>query len=183
MKPEAGGECRVLRHLDWQTTVWYERDRYPRPLADRESLFCVHWQVSDAGRHVCIVQCPIELRSHPVATIPVRTSTFIVHEMRVAGEDTEWSICLEFNAGGSLPTKLVSNYIASQAKTFGQLSAYIGTDPGTARKNAWDRKLCIMARDPTHPLHAIRKFGRYGTSKNAGLRAIVTLVTADFRVL
>jgi Ca2+-binding EF-hand superfamily protein len=32
LKSKAGGECKVLRHLDWQTSVWYERDKYPWPL-------------------------------------------------------------------------------------------------------------------------------------------------------
>lgn len=86
IKTEAGGECKVLRHLDWQTTVWYERDKYPQPLAERESVFCIRWEVREDGNHVRIVQCPVDLTSHPITILPLRTKTFIVHEMRAAGE-------------------------------------------------------------------------------------------------
>jgi len=93
--------------------------------ADRENLFCVHWDVSDEGGHVLIVHCAIDLASHPHQSTPVRTNTFVVHEMRAIGEDTEWSICLEFNAGGSLPSKLVNSFLYGQSKTFAHLSKYV----------------------------------------------------------
>jgi hypothetical protein len=103
--------------------------------ADRENLFCVHWGVSDEGGHVLIVHCAIDLASHPHQSTPVRTNTFVVHEMRAIGEDTEWSICLEFNAGGSLPSKLVNSFLYGQSKTFAHLSKYvcpIHRDPAAA---------------------------------------------------
>ena len=33
--------CSVLRHVDWQTTVWFEIDKYPRPFSARENFFCI----------------------------------------------------------------------------------------------------------------------------------------------
>ena len=33
-------ECRIIQQLDYQTTAWFERDKYPWPLAMRENLFC-----------------------------------------------------------------------------------------------------------------------------------------------
>ena len=54
---------------------------------------------------------------------PVRTTSYCVHEMRADGDDTEWTMCLEFNAGGSLPTRLVDGFLYGQSKLFAHMSS------------------------------------------------------------
>jgi len=45
--------------------VWYEQDVYPWPLAARENLFAMRWEASESGGLVRIVQCAVNLKSHP----------------------------------------------------------------------------------------------------------------------
>ena len=112
--------------MGWHTAVWFERQKYPWPLAQRENLFALHMEPSDGGDRVRIVQCSIELPSQPLVTHThcrlqttflaglrvyadgaglqasglVRSESYVVHEMAKAGDDTEWSMHMEFNAGG-----------------------------------------------------------------------------------
>ena len=76
--------------------------------------------------------------------------------MRADGNNTEWTMCLEFNAGGSLPSKLVNGFVYGQSKLFAHMSKYFAKGcaeglrvshcVGAARKNVWDKKLIILSR-------------------------------------
>ena len=39
----------VAGQVGWHTAVWFERQKYPWPLAQRENLFALHMEPSDGG--------------------------------------------------------------------------------------------------------------------------------------
>eukprot|EP01045_Picozoa_sp_COSAG04_P027781 COSAG04_NODE_4140_length_2274_cov_2.235862_2_plen_460_part_00 len=148
-------ECRVLQQIDWATAIWYEREKIgPWPLALRESLFVVHWRAEEGGAAVRIVNTAVDLPSLPIGSNPVRAKAFVVHDMRAQGDDTVWSMHIEFNAGGQLPTKLVDKFLYSQCRHFEKTTRYFASEAGIARKEKWEEKLSLLATfEPSHPLY------------------------------
>jgi hypothetical protein len=137
----AEDECRIVQQLDWQTAVWYERDKYPWPLTMRESLFCKRWDVfhrpnrnnptADSAAHsratgegaegvvVRIVDMALDLDSMPLSNDFVRAKAYVVHEMHAEDGNTGntvWSMSMEFNVGGSIPTKLIGAILGETKK-------------------------------------------------------------------
>ena len=69
--------------VGWHTAVWFERQKYPWPLAQRENLFALHMEPSDGGDRLRIVQCSIELPSQPLVT----------QTLSLAGDFPRWVAC------------------------------------------------------------------------------------------
>jgi len=71
----------VAGQVGWHTAVWFERQKYPWPLAQRENLFALHMEPSDGGDRLRIVQCSIELPSQPLVT----------HTLSLADDFPRWA--------------------------------------------------------------------------------------------
>ena len=54
----------------WSGTVWFERQKYPWPLAQRENLFALHMEPSDGGDRVRAAET-----QHSARGLPPRRST------------------------------------------------------------------------------------------------------------
>ena len=68
--------------------------------------------------------------------------------MRADGNNTEWTMCLEFNAGGSLPSKLVNGFVYGQSKLFAHMSKYFAKGFGTMRYPCAEERLGQEAHHP-----------------------------------
>ena len=142
---ERSTERKLVQQLDLTTRVWWEVDKYPWPLAARETLYCERWVSDSSGDRVAIVRTSIELPSeHPVGPGRVRAKQFVAHELERSANGTLHTITMEFNVGGNIPGRLVNAFLNGQTHTFRNLSRFFDSDEGKRRGAKFEALLAAV---------------------------------------
>lgn len=150
-------EMRKIEAVDHQTSVWFERRHFPRPIWDREYCFVERWEPRGEGHF----RLALESIDHPAqpptigwngAQAYVTLRCYASHDLVADGNgNTEYTLCIEFNAGGALPGFLVGGFLKDMAKAPERFSEYFATDDGKATIERIKAELAEKKQDESFP--------------------------------